>query len=81
MRAFVFLAKSTGFFITKYLKQEVDDDFVWMSVAPVASLWYKDLLILCGQNNDVTILTGEVPYGLLSISCFYCPNFITVATL
>ena len=21
---------------------------------------------------------GEVPYGLLSKSCFYCPNLITV---
>ena len=59
MRAFVFLAKSTGFFITKYLKQEVGDDFVWMSVAPVASLWYKDLLILCGQKVMTLLSSPE----------------------
>ena len=31
------------------------------------------------KGNDVTNPNGEVPYGLLSRSCFYCPNLITVA--
>ena len=59
MRAFVFLAKSTDFFITKYLKQEVDDDFAWMNIAPVASLWYKDLLMLCGQKVMTLLSSPE----------------------
>ena len=31
------------------------------------------------KGNDVTTSDGEVPYGLLSRSCFYCSNLITVA--
>ena len=33
------------------------------------------------KDNDVTTHDGELPYGLLSRSCFYCPNLITVASL
>ena len=33
------------------------------------------------KGNEVTTPIGEVPYRLLSQSCFYCPNLITVAPL
>ena len=33
------------------------------------------------KGNDVTTPNGEVPYRLLSRSCFYCPNLITVASI
>ena len=33
------------------------------------------------KRNDVSTRDGKVPYGLLSRSCFYYPNFIAVAPL
>ena len=33
------------------------------------------------KSNNVTISNGEVPYQLLSQSCFYCPNLTAVAPL
>ena len=47
MRASVFLAKSADFFITKYLKQKVDDDLsIWVDERSSCGLYnwrYKDL--------------------------------------
>ena len=37
---------------------------------------YQCLMI---KSNDATTPNGEMPYGLLSRSCFYCLNLITVA--
>ena len=34
---------------------------------------------MSSKGNDITTHNGEVPYILLSQSCFYCPNLITVA--
>ena len=31
------------------------------------------------HDDDVTTPNGEVPYRLLSTSCFYCPNLVIVA--
>ena len=36
-------------------------------------MWSKD--------NDVTTPNGEVPYGLLSKSIFYCSNLIAIASV
>ena len=33
------------------------------------------------QGSGIATPNREVPYGLLSRSCFYCPNLITVAPL
>ena len=33
------------------------------------------------KGNDVTTSNGKVPCGLISTSCFYCPNFVTVVLL
>ena len=60
IRAFVFLAK---FFIKKYLKQEFHDNLRFISVT-----WLK--------GNDVPSPNVEVPFGLMSRNCFYCPNLI-----
>ena len=67
-REHVFLA---NVITTKYLKQEVDDD---LSVR-------VDEISPCGLSitDDFTSPNGEVPYGLLSRSCFYYLNLITVA--
>ena len=59
-----------------YLKQEVYDD---ISVC-------VDKSSPCGlsrdeKGNDVTTPDGEVPYGFLSGSCFYCRNLIPVVPL
>ena len=73
-----FLQIFLNFIITKYLKQEVDDDLsiCVTNVAPVASqLEMKRFInVTWSKGNDVTTHNGEVPYGLLSRSCFYCPN-------
>ena len=69
------------------MKQEVDDD---ISVcvdehSPTCSLSItgdKDLSMSHDKkSNDVTTPDGEVTYGLLSRSCFYCPNLISGAPL
>ena len=55
-----------------------------MSVDPVASLWletWRFINIRWSKCNDVTTSNGEVPYQLLSQSCFYYPNLITAAPL
>ena len=35
--------------------------------------------VTLSKDQDVTSHNGEVHYGLLSRSCFYCPNLITAA--
>ena len=75
-----------NFFVTRYLKQEVDEDlvFAWMNVAPVASLWllrYQDL----SMSHDQKVMTLS-PMEKCSMDFyqgvdFYCPNLITVAPL
>ena len=37
--------------------------------------------VIWSKGNDATTPIGEVPCQLLSQSCFYCPNLITVAPL
>ena len=65
-----FLQNLLNFIITRYLKEEVDDNLhVW-----VDELSPCDLSII-GDIN------GEVPYGLLSRSCFSYPSLITIAPL
>ena len=67
-----FLQNLLNFIITKYLKQEVDND---LSVI-------VDERSPCGlPANDFTNPIGEVPYGILSRSCFYHPNLITAVPL
>ena len=75
-----------NFIITKYLKQEVDDDISVCvderSPCDLSITGDKYLSISCDKKgNDVTTLDGEVRYGLLSRSCFYCVTLITVAPL
>ena len=75
-----------NFIITKYWKQEVDDDLsVCMDErSPCGLSITGDIKIYqCHviKGNEVTTPTGEVPYRLLSQSCFYCPNLITVVPL
>ena len=69
-----------NFIITKYLKQEVDDDLSicvdeWspcgLSITGVCNFW--------SDGNDVTTPNVVVHCRLLSHSCFYCPNLITAA--
>ena len=78
---FVFLAK---FIIAKYLKQEVDDNLsIWMDeISPSGLSVTEDIKIYQRhviKRYGVTNPNGEVPYGLLSRSFFYCPNLISVA--
>ena len=78
-----FLQNLLNFFTTKYLNQ-VDSD---LSI----SMYKRSTCGLTGdirpqelryrKGNDVAIPNGEVPYHLLSRSCFYCPNLITAAPL
>ena len=75
-----FLQNLLNFIITKYLKQEVDDD---LSIcvderSPCGLCITRDVTL--SKGNDVTTPYGEVPYGPLSRCCFYCPNLITVET-
>ena len=85
-RAFVFLVNLLNVIITKYSKEEVDDDFS-VCVNERSS---------CGlsMTGDVKIFqchvikmywlfypNGEVPYELLSRICFSCSNLITVTPL
>ena len=80
-RAFVSLAK---FIIAKYLKPEVDDD---LSICVVerspcglsVTVIQRFINVTLSKDNDVTTCIGKVTFGLLSRSCFYCPNLITVA--
>ena len=55
-----------------------------MNVDPVASLPLeisKFINVMWSKGNDVTTPNGEMPYEILSRSCFYFPNLITVALL
>ena len=75
-----------NFIITKYLKQEVDDNLsVCVDECSLCDLSITgDIKIYqCHmiKGNEVTTPIGEVPYRLLSQSCFYCPNLITVVPL
>ena len=64
MRTFVFLVKFAEFYYHK--------------IFDARSQW--ELEHLCDERSPCGIsITGEVPYGLLSRSCFYCPDLITVA--
>ena len=70
----------------QYLKQELDDDLsICMDERSPCSLSITgDIKIYqyhLTKGNDVTTPNGEVPYGLLSRSCFYCLNLITAAPL
>ena len=63
-----------NFIITKYLKQEVNDN---LSIC-------MDECIPCGLSitGDVKSYQGHVSSALsLSQSCFYCPNLIKAAPL
>ena len=71
-RAFVSLAK---FIIAKYLKQEVDDDLsvcvdehspCGLSITGDIKIYQCHVI----KRYDATTRIGEVPYGLLSRSCF-----------
>ena len=79
-----FLQNLLNFIITKYLKQEVNDDLSGCmdKCSPRGLSITGDLSISPDQKgNDVTSPNGEVSHWLLSQSCFYCPNLITVAPL
>ena len=85
-RTSVFLAKFNESYITRYLKQEVDDNLsVCMDERSPCDLYLTgDIKIYqCHviKESDVTNPNGEVPYGLLSRSCLYCSNLITAAPL
>ena len=77
MRAFIFLSKYI-------IEQEVDDDlFVCVDEhCPCGLSITGDIEFINvsrSKDNYVSTLNGEVHYGLLSRSCLYCPNLITVA--
>ena len=74
------------FIITKYLKQEVDDDLnVCMDERSSCGLSITGDIKICQchviKGNDVTTPNGKVSYRLLSRSCFCCLNLITAAPL
>ena len=84
-RAFVFFAKF-NFIITKHLKQQVDDDLsacmderspCGLSITGNIKIYQCHVI----KENDFTTPNAKVPNGLLSRSCFYCPNLITTAPL
>ena len=78
-RAFVFLAKFT---ITKYLKQEVDDNLrVCVDECSPCVISITEDIKMRSKSNDIITPNGEVSYGLLSRNCLYCTNLITVATV
>ena len=78
-RAFVFLAKFT---ITKYLKQEVDDNLrVCVDECSPCVISITEDIKMRSESNDIITPNGEVSYGLLSRNCLYCTNLITVATV
>ena len=62
LESICFLQNLLSFIITKNLKQEIHDDISIFNVT-----WSK--------GNDITNPNGEVLYGLLSRSCFYCLNW------
>ena len=68
---------SLNFIITKYLKQEVDDD---LSVC-VDEISPCSLSVTGDVTCHIATHNGEMPCRLLSRSCFYCPIFIIVAPL
>ena len=80
------LAKFAEFYYHKYLKQEVNDDLSIcvdkrspcdLSITGDIKIYQWHVI----KGNEVTTPIGEVPYRLLSQSCFYCPNLITVVPL
>ena len=78
-RAFVFLAKFT---ITKYLKQEVDDNLrVCVDECSPCVISITEDIKMQSKSNDIITPNGEVSYGFLSRNCLYCTNLITVATV
>ena len=78
-RAFVFLAKFT---ITKYLKQEVDDNLrVCVDECSPCVISITEDIKMRSKSNDIITPNGAVSYGLLSRNCLYCTNLITVATV
>ena len=78
-RAFVFLAKFT---ITKYLKQEVDDNLrVCVDECSPCVISITEDIKMRSKSNDIITPNGEVSYELLSRNCLYCTNLITVATV
>ena len=81
-----FLQNLPSFVTTKYLKQEVNDDIsICMDEHSPCDLSItgdiRFINVTSSKFNDVTKPNGEVPYGLLSGSCFYSPNLITVTPL
>ena len=70
--------------ITKYLKQESNDDLCGCmdERSPSGLSTIGDMFYQCHMNKIWHYYpSGEVPYQLLSQSCFYCPDLITVASL
>ena len=79
-----FLQNLLNFIITKYLKQEVNDDLsICMNVrSPCGLSITGDIKIYQSHNQKVmTLLPPMVSYQLLSWSSFYCLNLITAAPL
>ena len=70
-----------NFIITKYLKQVDDNLSVHMDGCNPCGLSITGDIKKINNVMSFTIPSGEVPYGLLSRSCFYCPNLITVTLL
>ena len=72
--------------ITKYLKQEFDENrsicVDECSPCGLSITGDKCLSMSCDKiGNVVTTPNGGVPYGLLLRSCLYFPNLIPVAPL
>ena len=79
-----FLQNLMNFIITKYLKQEVDDNLSLCMVegSPCGPSITGDIKIYQGHvMKRHRYYYGEVPYRLLTQSCFYCRNLIAVALL
>ena len=77
-----FLQNLLNFIITNNLKNEFYEDLSVVAPLPLCNLRYKDLSMSHDQKVIILLPPMEkCPYRLLSQSCFYCPNLITVASL
>ena len=81
-----FLQNLLNFIITKYLKQEVNENLsvsmdecspCGLSITGDIKIYQRHVI----NENDVFTPNREVPYGLLSRSCFYYPNLVAAAPL
>ena len=63
--------------------EKIDDLSICVDLHNLCSLSISGDIKICQchviKRYDVTTPNGEVFYQLLSQSCFYCPNLITVA--